>query len=217
MVEAELALGLSQLEAMEDEIQGSDQELVRLLNDQEATLEGLMRLEKEAQTWRGQWDEENAHREVLENELNAAKHHFNGEQVALQATCEKLSTHIEDLEQEIRSASDELVQKRRHFVSREAESSTRQAAAEAHLKESQELLASCRDRLREAADQRARSKSEAENQRAKCVEVIGVLERDLENQVQVLLTVRERYEAMLQNEQKVHTQARFLQMCGLTI
>lgn len=101
-----------------------------------------------------------------------------------------------------------MVQKRRFLVSREGESNTRQAAAEAHLKESQDLLASCQSRLREAADQRARAKLEAEGQRRKSLEVMSVLERNLEHQVQGLFSMRERYDAVLENERKVHEQAK---------
>lgn len=208
MAEAELALITKQIEAMDSELQECDQELVRLLNEQEATLAELSRLDADVSLWRSQCDTENSNREVLENEMNAAKHHFNGEHLVLQTNCELLCVNIEEMVQEVAELTDDVVQKRRLLVSREGESTTRQAAAEAHLKESQELLASCQSRLREAADQRARAKSESEGQRRKALEVISVLERNLEHQVQGLFSMRDRYEAMLENERKIHEQAK---------
>lgn len=208
MAEAELALTAKQIEAMDAELEECDQELVRLLNVQEASLAELTRLDSDVSLWRSQCDTENSNREVLENEMNAAKHHFNGEHLILQTNCDLLLADIEDLEQEIRELTDDMVQKRRFLVSREGESNTRQAAAEAHLKESQDLLASCQSRLREAADQRARAKLEAEGQRRKSLEVMSVLERNLEHQVQGLFSMRERYDAVLENERKVHEQAK---------
>lgn len=208
IAEAELALTAKQIEAMDAELQECDQELVRLLNVQEASLAELTRLDSGVSLWRSQCDTENSNREVLENEMNAAKHHFNGEHLILQTNCHLSLADIEDLEQEIRELTDDVVQKRRLLVSREGESNTRQAAAEAHLKESQDLLASCQNRLREAADHRARAKSEAEGQRRKSLEVMSVLERNLERQVQGLFSMRERYGAVLENESKVHEQAK---------
>lgn len=159
--EAEVALTNKQIEAMDGEVQECDQELVRLLTEQEALMDEVKHLAGDASFWRSSWDAENANREALENEMNAAKHHFNGELLTLETDCERIAVNNEDLEQEIRDLSGEAQQKRRLMVSREGESSARQAAAEAHLKESQELLGFCHQRLRDAAEQRARATADA--------------------------------------------------------
>ncbi|CAK8988344.1 unnamed protein product [Durusdinium trenchii] len=204
--EAEVALTNKQIEAMDGEVQECDQELVRLLTEQEALMDEVKHLAGDASFWRSSWDAENANREALENEMNAAKHHFNGELLTLETDCERIAVNNEDLEQEIRDLSGEAQQKRRLMVSREGESSARQAAAEAHLKESQELLGFCQQRLRDAAEQRARATADAEG-RQKAQEVISVLERNLATQVQARFTMRERYGTMLENERQLHEQA----------
>lgn len=106
------------------------QELVRLLNDQqvgpwhatfslasEALEAESARLERDVASWRTAWEAENAGREVFENDLNAAKHLFNGEHLALMSDCDLLKLTNEDLEQEIRMLSGDAVQKRRLIVS----------------------------------------------------------------------------------------------------
>lgn len=206
--EVESALALQQIEAMEDEIRASDEDLLKLQADHEASLQDIATSDADISSWRSHWDAENNGREALEKDFNAAKQAFNGELLTLQAMCNMLSGCNEDLEQEIRQISGDLVHKRRATRSREVESTTRQAAAEAQLKESQELLVSCRERLREVVDQRARVASEADAQRQQAIEVLSVMERNLENQVQILYTDRERYEAVLLNHRKVHEQAK---------
>lgn len=193
---------------MEDEIRASDEESLKLQADHEASLQDIATSDADVSSWRSHWDAENNGREALEKDFNAAKQAFNGDLLTLQAMCNMLSGCNEDLEQEIRQISGDLVHKRRATRSREVESTTRQAAAEAQLKESQELLVSCRERLREVADQRARVASEAEAQRQQAIEVLSVMERNLENQVQILYTDRERYEAVLLNHRRVHEQAK---------
>eukprot|EP00913_Durusdinium_trenchii_P001815 g1682.t1 len=208
--EAEVALTNKQIEAMDGEVQECDQdratELVRLLTEQEALMDEVKHLAGDASFWRSSWDAENANREergftcgfirqALENEMNAAKHHFNGELLTLETDCERIAVNNEDLEQEIRDLSGEAQQKRRLMVSREGESSARQAAAEAHLKESQELLGFCQQRLRDAAEQRARATADAEG-------------RQKAQEVQARFTMRERYGTMLENERQLHEQAK---------
>eukprot|EP00931_Biecheleriopsis_adriatica_P056860 TRINITY_DN33726_c0_g1_i1.p1 TRINITY_DN33726_c0_g1~~TRINITY_DN33726_c0_g1_i1.p1 ORF type:complete len:858 (+),score=249.12 TRINITY_DN33726_c0_g1_i1:61-2634(+) len=206
--EAETSLIARQIEAMEAEAQSCDQELVTLESDLEAADQDVAALAEDVTLWRSTWDEVNSSREALEKDFNDSKRYFHGDMLTHQTMCDRMIANAGELEADMQELSGELLQKRRWMVSREAESATRHSAAEGSLRESQELLASCRDRLRDAMDQRAKVNSEAEAGRVKAIDVLSLLEKNLESQVQALYGDRGRFEALLESERRAHEQAK---------
>lgn len=206
--ELERGLGLHHMHAMEEEVKCSDQELARLQSDEMAAGQDVSALEADVALWKSKWDAVNSSRENLEKDFNNARRQFHSDVLTLQTMCERLGTNAEELEREMHEHTGELQVRRRWMVSKEAESATRQAALEGQLKESQELLESCRQRLREAAEHRARVNGDADIGRQKAIDALYLLERNLEGQVQALYSDRERYEAQLENERCANEQAK---------
>lgn len=206
--EVETTLMARQTEAMEIEVSTCNQELSNLAADEEAADKDLAALQDDLGLWKSKCDGVNASREALEKDFNDAKRQFHSDLLTVQTVSDRLVANAQDLEKDMQLISVEIQNRRRSMVSREAESATRQAAAEGQLKEAQELLESCRERLRDAAEQRAKANAEAEAGRHKAIETLSLLERHLESQVQALYGERERYEALLDSEKRNHEQAR---------
>lgn len=205
--EAHAVMTSRQIEAMEHDVQGQDEELERLKSQIETTAADFTSVERMCSMTRSQFDAATTSREATERKLQEEKHTFQHERVKLQASSEQNSVQVVALEEELRQMSGELHDYRRTASARETEHTTRQAAAEGLLKDLQEMLTDSQSRVREVLDQQARVIKEDTTQREQSLEFQVMLERNLENQKRLREEEGRRLSGLFQTEKRSSEQA----------
>lgn len=174
-----------QVEAVEIDVRTQDEELDILQTQIESMLQDNSNLDRSVSTWRSQYETSASSREMAERKLQEEKHAFQHERVKLQATSDHNAAHIGALEEEIQLTSAELHDYRRTAAARETEYATRQAAAEALLKDLQEMLVDGQTRLREVLETQKRVLTDDSEYRERHLELQVLLEKNLEKQARL--------------------------------
>jgi hypothetical protein len=158
--------------------------------------------------WRSQFESAQNSRDLHEKDHLDSKHTYHSTKIKLQAATDHMSGQSSSLEDEIKNMVQELSDFRRAAATRETENSTRQAAAEHKLRDSQEQVQDVRVRFRELNEQHARVGGEAAGTRERMLELHMALERNLDSQSKAYDAERRRMNDQLESQRRMSEQVR---------
>jgi hypothetical protein len=200
--EADSCMTKKQLETMELDVRTQDDTLEKLYSQRESTQAEAASLDHDRTALQTQHDNAVAGLAASEQQLMAERHRCQREKLKLQSACDNDSALVNEWDGDCQQTVLDTQELRRGALSMETEEATRLKAAEAHLKDQQELMSDCQARLYQVLEQQRRIIAEDEQNQERWIDMQVVLERGLENQIHLRNEESRRFHELFSTEKR---------------